>query len=108
MLTKTSLLLTSVFALTVLTGCASPVSKWSHPSASKDQWAIDKADCRSRASRLSNKEHRAENYSGTIRDDEFTSVYSNNMRTFDSGRRRQSYYEDCLKRLGYSPAQSDQ
>jgi len=105
MLKKMSLLVISLAALTMIGSCAAPVTKWNHPSANDDQWAVDKAGCRSRARHISDKEHAAEqNYANTRRDDEFTADYSKNMQTFDSRRRRQDLYENCLRRLGYAPA----
>lgn len=86
-----------------VSGCAAPVSMWKHPRAAEEQWSIDKAGCRSRARHLSEKTYRAENYGGAIRDDEFTSAYDQNMQAFTSRRNRQDDYENCLKRLGYTP-----
>jgi len=106
MITKTALLIVSLCAATAIGGCTSTITKWSHPSASEDQWAVDKANCRSRARRLAEKEFAAESYGGPAREDEFTSAYSKNMQAYDSKRRRQSLYESCLKRLGYAPSKS--
>jgi hypothetical protein len=96
----------SVTAL-IVSGCAKPVSKWNHPSASAEQWAIDKAGCRSRARHRSEKKYKAENYGVRNNDDEFTAVFDKNMQSFSAQRDRQSYYENCLKRLGYTPDITD-
>jgi len=106
MTTRTALLIVSLCVVAAVGGCTPTVTKWNHPSASEDQWAVDKANCRSRARRLVEKEFVAESYGRPTREDEFTSVYSKNMQTYDSKRRRQSLYESCLKRLGYAPSKS--
>ena len=101
---RIALLVVSFCVLTAVSGCTPTVSKWNHTSATEDQWAVDKAGCRSRARRLSEKEFVSESYDRPVNEDEFTSVYSKNMRTYDSRRKRQNFYESCLKRLGYTPA----
>jgi len=106
MIPRTALMIVSLCVATAVGSCTPTVSKWNHPSATEDQWAVDKASCRSRARRIAEKEFVAESYGGPARDDEFTSVYSRNMQTYDSKRRRQSLYESCLKRLGYAPSKS--
>jgi len=89
-----------------LGGCTSATTKWDHPSATQDQWSIDKSGCRSRARRLTEKEYAATEYSRINQNDEFIGGYRSNMRTYDSSRRRQEIYESCLMRLGYTPAKS--
>jgi hypothetical protein len=103
---KVPILGLALTALLGVGGCASPVTKWDHASANADQWAIDKAGCRSRARRLTEKEYAPEKRNSSLRDDEFMSGYANNMRIFDTGRSKQRHYETCLKRLGYTPAKS--
>jgi len=104
MINKITLLVISSCIVSTVGGCTSTATKWNHPSATADQWAVDKAGCRSRARRLSEQQFVSEGYDRPVREDEFTSVYAKNMRTYDSQRRRQSHYESCLKRLGYTPA----
>lgn len=94
-------------AVLALGGCAKTITKWNHPSASEDQWTVDNAGCRSRARRQVDKEAGIQDYGGGIGDDEFTAGYNRNMRSLDSKRRRQEIHENCLRRLGYTPAKSD-
>jgi len=101
---KIAMLVMVAATLTMINGCAAPVTQWNHPYASEDKWAVDKANCRSRARRLSEKERVVENYTRSVGDDEFTSGYANNMMAYDSQRKRQETYESCLKKLGYTPA----
>jgi hypothetical protein len=96
-----------VAAAVTISACAAPVSKWDHPSATSEQWLMDKANCRSRARRKSEKEYTATHFGGAGGDDEFTATYDKNMQAFGSQRNRQNDYEDCLKRLGYTPSPSD-
>lgn len=104
---KTSSIFFGVLTAVVIGGCAAPVSKWDHPSATSEQWVIDKANCRSRARKKSENDYKAAHYGGAGTDDEFTATYDKNMQSFSYKRSRQSDYEDCLKRLGYTPSPAD-
>jgi len=94
------------FCLIAPAACTRPVKHWEHPTATEDQWQIDRAECRSRARRESERDYTAASRIARPTDDDINRTYDNQMRRFGAKRSEQSLYEDCLKRRGYVPARS--
>jgi len=92
--------------LIALAACTRPVKHWEHPSATEDQWQLDRAECRSRARRESERDYAEASRIARPTDDDINRAYNNQMRLFGAKRSEQSLYEDCLKRRGYVPASS--
>jgi len=95
-----------LLCLTVATACNRPVKHWEHPSATEDQWQVDRAECRSRARREAERDYAEASRIARPTDDDINRAYTSQMRLFGAKRSEQSLYQDCLKRRGYVPAGS--
>jgi len=98
---------TLIFVLCLFAAaCTQPVKHWEHPSATEDQWQVDRADCRSRARRDAERDYVGASRIARPTDDDITQTYTSQMRLFGAKRSEQSLYENCLKRRGYVPAKA--
>lgn len=89
-------------SLLALAGCASSGNAWHKAGATADQWAIDRADCRSYARHEADEEYRAAGAGGTSGGISDASDFAALMGAHDARRNAQAIYERCLRRKGYS------
>lgn len=89
----------AVAALILALGACAPAQRWSNPNLPESRWSVDKAECRSRASRLAERDL-------TLRSEttiaEGQSELQRQFSTFDAAKRRQGLYDRCLKDKGYT------
>jgi hypothetical protein len=98
---RTLALYLGLIAALAVAGCATgPKKTWYKPGMTADDWAIDSADCRSRARRLVEDEvsMQAPMSHGGINQG---AGYDALMQGHSARRSVESLYRTCLKRLGY-------
>lgn len=98
---RTFALCLGLIAALAVAGCATgPKKTWYKPGMTADDWAIDSADCRSRARRLVEDEldTRPPPSHGGVNQG---AGYDALMRDHGARRSVESLYRDCLRRLGY-------
>lgn len=87
-----------VAAVLLTAAACTPAPRWYHPSKPADRWAVDKADCLSRANRLAERDL-------TYRDDSVIgqnqSTLQRQFSTFDAAKRRNDFFARCMKDKGY-------
>ena len=87
--------------LMILTGCVSTSTAWKRDGATTDQFAADKAACRSYAHREAGNtyfDRAGLNGAGGVNND---SQYNALMQRYDARQEAQAQFERCLMRRGY-------
>ena len=87
-------------AAVLLTGAAcAPAPQWYHPTKPADRWAVDKAECQSRAS---NQVNRDLDYQSDSVISQSQSTLQRQFSTFDAAKRRSKLYAQCMRDKGYT------
>ena len=87
----------------VLFGCANTGLRWERDKTSQEQWDIDRITCKSRAENLVEKSVRVKSYTDPSGRNALLSGFSAQMSTYSLKKEQNIYFEECLKKLGYTP-----
>ena len=93
-------LLAAALAMAGAAGCAAPKKVWQKPGMTQEQWAIDSANCRSRAQDLAERDYAAspESLPGGA---DNADAYNAMMRTHNAKRGMEGFYRRCMETKGY-------
>ena len=83
-----------------VSACTPTRKVWHKPGMTQDEWALDRANCQSRAQRLAEEDHIRFNHQpqGGLNTG---AHYDNLMRGHNARKSYESIYRGCLERLGY-------
>ena len=87
----------------VLFGCANTGLHWERDKTSQEQWDIDRITCKSRAENLVEKSVRVKSYTDSLGRNALLSGFNAQMSAYSVKKEQHMYFEQCLKKLGYSP-----
>ena len=79
---------------------------WDKPGIDQDQWAINRANCHSRAQRLAEDEYMANAPMSSGAGVNTGAAFESQMRRYDARRNKQKLFEKCLRWLGYKPVRA--
>jgi len=89
----------SIAAVLLATAACAPAPRWYHPTKPADRWAVDKAECQSRANRLIDRDL---DYQHDSAINQNRSTLQRQFSTFDAAKRRHEFYARCMKDKGYT------
>lgn len=89
------------FSLFLLAACAPATHRWENPGVPEDRWAQDRTYCRHEAVRQTEGEYERDHNYASDPNLGRSNTYEGQMARYDSGKRRDVLYTECLRARGY-------